>query len=397
MSSESATAAPPAGVGVQASPTERLTSLDAFRGITIAAMILVNNPGTWSAIYPPLRHAAWHGWTPTDLIFPFFLFIVGVAIVFAYEKRLTVGLDRGPLARKATYRAFMLFLLGMFMAAYPLISLVPELGLRDGLENVRIPGVLQRIAVCYLAVSLMYLYMKPRSIFITCAVLLFGYWAMMMLIPVPGYGTGLIDDPEGNLAAHIDRALLGGHLWVGTGGRWDPEGILSTLPAIASTIFGVWAGRILFEKRDATEKTLRMLVFGVLLVCAGYVWDWFFPINKPIWTSSYAVFTAGQAFCGLALCYWFIDVRGYRRWAQPFVAYGVNAITVFFFSGIIARSLNMIRIGEDQVPLQRVIFENVFAPLGPAQFASMLYAVAWITIWYFILRWMYNKRLFIKV
>jgi predicted acyltransferase len=360
-------------------------------------MILVNNPGTWGAIYPPLRHADWHGWTPTDLIFPFFLFIVGVAIVFAYDKRLASGADPGPLAGKAVYRAFMLFFLGMVMAAYPVFTLVPELGLREGLDMVRIPGVLQRIAVCYLVVSLLYLYASPKTIYWTAGVLLVGYWAAMMLVPVPGYGAGLIDDPEANLAAYIDRALLGQHLWVGAGRRWDPEGVLSTLPAIASTIFGVMAGKMLIRKDEAMAKTISLLIVGVALVCLGYVWDWFFPINKPIWTSSYAVFTAGQAFCGLALCYWFIDVRGYQKWAQPFVVYGVNAITVFFFSGIIARSLNLIRIGEEQIPLQRLIFDTVFTPLGPPRFASLLYALTWVTAWYFILLVMYRKKIFIKV
>lgn len=373
---------------------ERLVSLDAFRGIVILSMILVNNPGTWGAIYGPLRHAPWHGWTPTDLIFPFFLFIVGVAIAFAFTKQLSKGAEPKDLVKKITRRSLIIFGLGLMMAGYPYFTLEGGIGLHDNLTGIRIPGVLQRIAVCYFFASLLFLYTSHRTQLYAVAGLLFGYWFMMTGIPVPGFGAGLIDDPEANLAAYIDRLILGTHIY--RGGPYDPEGILSTLPAIATTLFGVFTGRILVSGKDKTLKTTQIFVIGTLLVIAGYFWHGVFPINKPLWTSSYAVFTAGQAMCGLALCYWFIDVQKKQWWSRPFVEYGVNAITVFFFSGIFARTLNLIRI--DEVPLQSIIYQNLFVPLSTVpEVSSLIYAITWVFGWYVILHIMYKKKIIIKV
>jgi predicted acyltransferase len=378
---------------------ERLISLDVFRGATIIAMILVNNPGTWGAIYPPLRHAAWHGWTITDLIFPFFLFIVGVAVVLAFEKRLAQGADRLDLVKKTGKRAGILFGLGLVMAAYPVFTVAPEFGLRPELSTLRIMGVLQRIAICYFVATLIFLYARPKWHFIWMGIFLFGYWAAMTLMPVPGLGAGNIDSATDNLAAYIDRIILGNHLWVGAGRQWDPEGILSTIPAIVSTLIGVWAGRIILSDRDSLDRAVRLFAWGAVLVSAGYVWDWFFPINKPIWTSSYAVFTGGQAMIALALCYWVIDIKGKKGWTQPFLVYGMNAITVFFLSGILARSLNIIQIpsADGSISLQRVIFETFFLSWASEINASLAYAITWILLWYLILWWMYARRLFIKV
>jgi predicted acyltransferase len=378
---------------------ERLISLDVFRGATIIAMILVNNPGTWSAIYPPLRHATWHGWTVTDLIFPFFLFIVGVAVVLAFEKRLAQGAERLDLLKKTGKRAGILFGLGLVMAAYPVFTVAPEFGLRPELSTLRIMGVLQRIAICYFLATLIFLYARPKWHFIWMAIFLFGYWAAMMLVPVPGLGAGNIDSATDNLAAYIDRVILGNHLWVGAGRQWDPEGLLSTIPAIVSTLIGVWAGRIILSDRQPLDRAVQLFAWGAVLLSAGYVWDWFFPINKPIWTSSYAVFTGGQAMIALALCYWVIDIRGKKSWTQPFLVYGMNAITVFFLSGIVARSLNIIQIPttDGSISLQRVIFETFFLSWASEINASLAYAITWIVLWYLILWWMYSKKLFIKV
>jgi predicted acyltransferase len=381
--------------------SNRLVSLDVFRGITILGMILVNNPGTWSAMYPPLRHADWHGWTPTDLIFPFFLFIVGVAIVYAYSGKLAKGIDKKSLVLTALKRSGVLFLLGLIMAAYPVFTFDPEFGFRDGLDKLRIMGVLQRIALCYFAASVIFLYAKPKIQMYWMVGLVVLYWLAMMLIPVPGHGAGLIDDKINNLAAFIDRAILGEHLWVGTGRQWDPEGLLSTIPAISTTLIGVWAGNILKSKTDeSTSKTAQLMIFGTILIIVGYVWDWFFPINKPIWTSSYAIFTGGQAMCGLALCYWFIDVKGYKKWTEPFVAYGVNAITVFFMSGIIARTLNIFQVTLESgasVSVQRWIFLTFFDSWLETIHASFAYSVVWVFIWYLILLVMFRKNIIIKV
>lgn len=359
-------------------------------------MIMVNNPGTWSEMYGPLRHAEWHGWTPTDLIFPFFLFIVGVAIVYANAGKLLKGISKSELIKSAGKRSLILFGLGLFMAAYPIFTFDPEFGFRAGLDKLRIMGVLQRIAVCYFAATVIFLYFKPKAIYLWLFSLVVVYWLAMTFIPVPGHGAGLFDDKINNLAAFIDRVVLGEHMWVGTGRQWDPEGFLSTFPAISTTLIGVWAGLILRNKEyDQTRKVAELMVFGSLLIILGYVWDWHFPINKGIWSSSYAVFTGGQGMVGLALCYWFVDVKGYKSWTQPFVVYGVNAITVFVMSGLIARTLGIFQVGD--VSVQRWIFLTFFDSWLSTINASFAYSLVWVFAWYLILLVMYRKNIILKV
>ena len=376
--------------------SNRLVSLDVFRGITILGMIMVNNPGTWSAMYGPLRHADWHGWTPTDLIFPFFLFIVGVAIVYANAGKLSKGISKSELVTSAGKRSLILFGLGLFMAAYPVFTFDPEFGFRAGLDKLRIMGVLQRIAVCYFAATIIFLYFKPRAMFIWLFSFVVVYWLAMTFIPVPGHGAGPFDDKINNLAAYIDRAVLGEHMWVGTGRQWDPEGFLSTFPAISTTLIGVWAGLILRNKEyDETRKVAELMIVGSLLIVLGYIWDWHFPINKGIWSSSYAVFTGGQGMVGLALCYWFVDVKGQKSWTQPFVVYGVNAITVFVMSGLIARTLGIFQVGD--VSVQRWIFLTFFDSWLSTINASLVYSLVWVFAWYLILHLMYRKNIILKV
>ena len=384
------------------SASKRLVSLDVFRGATIIGMILVNNPGSWAHIYAPLRHASWHGWTPTDLIFPFFLFIVGVAVAFAYTKRLARGADRTVLVGKASRRTAVLFGLGLFMAAFPIVTFSPEFGLVSDMFSLRIMGVLQRIAVCYFAVTLLFLYTPVRvQQFVLIALLLF-YWALIELVPVPGYGAGMLDDPSATLPAYLDRLILGtDHLW-SQSETWDPEGLLSTLPAIGTTLFGVEAGRLLLSDAEASARAAKLLVWGVALVIIGYVWSWCLPINKSLWTSSYAVFTAGQAMCALGACYWVIDVKGkgMTRWTRPFVIYGVNAITVFVMSGLVAITLYLIKVpgaGGDPVALKSWFFEHVFLAVASPLNASLLYALCWIAAWYAVLYVMYRRDIIIKV
>ena len=376
--------------------SNRLVSLDVFRGITILGMIMVNNPGTWSAMYGPLRHADWHGWTPTDLIFPFFLFIVGVAIVYANAGKLSKGISKSELVTSAGKRSLILFGLGLFMAAYPVFTFDSEFGFRAGLDKLRIMGVLQRIAVCYFAATIIFLYFKPRAMFIWLFSFVVVYWLAMTFIPVPGHGAGLFDDKINNLAAYIDRAVLGEHMWVGTGRQWDPEGFLSTFPAISTTLIGVWAGLILRNKEyDETRKVAELMIVGSLLIVLGYIWDWHFPINKGIWSSSYAVFTGGQGMVGLALCYWFVDVKGQKSWTQPFVVYGVNAITVFVMSGLIARTLGIFQVGD--VSVQRWIFLTFFDSWLSTINASLVYSLVWVFALYLILHLMYRKNIILKV
>lgn len=378
----------------------RLVSLDAFRGITIIGMILVNNPGTWGAIFGPLKHAPWHGWTPTDLIFPFFLFIVGVSIALAYAKPLAEGRPKGPLATKATKRALWLFALGVLMAAFPFFAFTDGQVAGRDYGMLRIMGVLQRIALCYLAVVLLHLFAPRRAVWGTLWALLIGYTILLAFVPVPHLGRVELDVKGSTWPAYVDwRLLTPAHLWGGADPprTWDPEGLLSTLPAIATTLFGLWTGLgLLRSDRTGEQKVLRMLLAGVGLVCLGYVWDLVLPINKALWTSSYAVFTAGQAMCALGVFYWLFDVRGHGRWAHPMVVYGVNAITVFVLSGLVAKTLGAIHVDPD-TSLQKAIFDTVFRPIGPVKVASLAYALVWIGSFYVLLSWMYRRRWIVKV
>lgn len=376
---------------------KRLVSLDFFRGATVAAMILVNNPGSWSHIYGPLKHAAWHGWTPTDLIFPFFLFIVGVSIVLAFTKARAKGAADKDLLQKTLIRAAKIFGLGLALSAFPYLTFSPDFGFHDNLIGIRIPGVLQRIALCYAAGAILFLYTKPKTQILTLAGLLVGYWLMMIGIPVPGHGAGAIDAPASNLAAYIDQLLLSGHTWKE---NWDPEGLLSTLPAIGTTLIGIWTGRMLMrDHENEASRTLEFFKWGFILIIIGYCWSWIFPINKIIWTSSYALFTGGQAMCIFGLCYWFIDVKEKQRFTEWGVAFGLNAITVFFLSGIIARSLNMITlsVGGESYSVKGFIYNELLSAFLSPINASLAYAILWIILFYLLALFMKRKGIVIKV
>ncbi len=363
----------------------RLTSLDAFRGITIAGMILVNNPGSWSHIYSPLGHASWHGWTPTDLIFPFFLFIVGVAITLSQKKQLSQH-DRKYLYLKILRRTLIIFALGIVLNAIP-ISRIPHL---------RIPGVLQRIAIVYgiSAVIAMNTNFKVQA-WITAGILLL-YWGLMKLIPVPGYGAGDLS-VEGNLAAFVDSHLLHGHMWKAT---WDPEGILSTIPAVATALSGILTGHLLQMKKERSEIAGWMFVIGWMAIVVGLFWSIVFPINKSLWTSSYVVFTSGAALQFLGFCYWLIDVKGIQKWAYPAIVYGMNAIAVFVLSGLLAKFLAYTKLtGPDGNPisLQNWIYNNIFASWASPINASLLFAIVTVLFWLGMMMILYQKKIFIKI
>ncbi len=380
-------------------PPGRLASLDAFRGLAIAGMILVNNPGSWSHVYAPLRHAPWHGATPTDLIFPFFLFGVGVSMSFSFASRMARGGSRRDLWRHVALRALIIYGLGLFMAAYP----------RFDFGTVRLVGVLARIGLVYLVAGTLVLFLSRRAVFAVMLALLAGYWALMSWVHVPGFGAGDLS-PEGNLAAHLDRLLLGVHMWSGGGGVYDPEGLLSTVPAVASTLAGLFAGDFLRSVHhgpsDAastgTTASLRMLIAGFALVLAGLVWDRFFPINKPLWTSSYVAYTTGWAMMTLAALYWLIDVRARRGWALPLVVYGMNAITVFVASGLVARTLVLWRVpdGADSggtTSMYNLIHETAFASWAGPLNGSLAFAASTVLFWLGVLWVMYARRIFIRV
>jgi predicted acyltransferase len=357
----------------------RILSIDVFRGLTVAGMVLVNNPGTWSAVYAPLRHADWHGWTPTDLIFPFFLFIVGVAIPLALGRRLDEGQARAQVVRRIVVRSAVIFALGLVLHA---------VSANFDVATIRIPGVLQRIAVCYLVAALLFLWTGWRAETAIAIAALLGYWALLTLVPVPGFGAGDLGK-EGNLAAWLDRAVLGAHIWR-IGRVYDPEGILSTVPAIVTTLAGVLTGRFLRAAREPAAAARALAVSGAVGLVIGLAWGTLFPINKSLWTSSYVVFTAGVALLILAVCYWLIEIRGWTWWTGPFVVLGVNALAVFFLSTLLAIALARVHVGSSRA-LGPVLFDALFRPwLRPAA-ASLAWAIANVLLWLFAMWPLYRK------
>ena len=366
---------------------QRLVSLDAFRGATMAIMVLVNTPGDGEHVYGPLRHAEWNGWTPTDVVFPSFMWIVGVALTLSLSRRIAAGASRAQLLTQAFRRALILYALGLLVYAFPNFNLSTQ----------RLLGVLQRIAICYLIAVAIYLYTSVRGQIVWILSLLAGYWLLMALVPVPGYGAGRLD-VEGNLAHYIDRIVLGAHNYASTK-TWDPEGIVSTLPAIATILFGIMAGHILRLKRTLTERTARLLVVGVLLIAAGLICNTWLPINKKLWTSSFALFMAGLDFVIFAIMVWWVDVRGHVRFMKPLVIMGMNAITVYLVSELLEVLLNAVRfsLGGHAVTVRDWLFDTLFAPLASPINASLLYAIAYTLLMYAIAYVMYRRRWFVRV
>ena len=428
----------------EATTNDRLVSLDVFRGMTIAGMTLVNNPGTWSDIYGPLKHAEWHGITPTDYIFPFFLFIVGVAIPISFRARSHEADSSGKLYRKIVIRAAKIFALGILIYAIPFfnfsetdapqsIKILITLGFSAALffylidnfkiagllfvgsvvaivvmsvagvdivwhdlATMRIPGVLQRIAVCYLIVSILYLNTDWKLLAGTGAALLLIYWFLMTVVPVPGCEVTTIDDKACNLAAYIDRTLLTeSHLW-SQAKVFDPEGILSTVPALVTTIAGVLTGVWLRTDRSKVEKAAGIFFAGTVLLALGWSWSLVFALNKALWTSSYVLYTAGIALLTLGVCFWLIDVKGRDRWARPFVIFGVNALALYAFSGILSNLLGLVEL-PGKVSLQDWIFGNLFLSWANPINASLAFAVSYVLLWLFLMWLLYRKRIYIKV
>ena len=365
----------------------RLVSLDVFRGITIAGMVLVNNPGTWSNIYWPLEHAEWDGWTPTDLVFPFFVFIVGVAIPLAFGRRMESGGSKRDLYWKIIRRTLIIFALGLFLNGLPYFQL----------STIRIPGVLARLAVCYLFASLIFLNTKVRTQIIVTLALLVIYCLVMTRSHAPGFASGDLSK-EGSLASFVDRVVFGPHIWK-QGKVYDPEGILSTIPAITTALFGVLTGQWLRTNKSQYEKVTGLFVAGACCVVVGWCWNPFFPINKALWTSSYVFFTGGLALQFLALCYWLIDIRKYQSWARPFVVFGVNAIALYVGTGMMARLMGVIKLpwGSETISLQGWIFQKLFLPWAAPINASLAYAIVFVLLWLGLMWVLYSRKIFIKV
>jgi len=364
----------------------RVVALDSFRGITIAAMILVNSPGATRHGYALLRHARWNGWHPADLIFPAFLFIAGVAVPLSLSRQAEEGVPRAALRAKILTRTRIIFGLGLLLNALPYFDW----------DVLRIPGVLQRIALCYGAAALLAIYTSTRTQVLTASLLLVGYWVLLTCVPVPGHGAGVLE-PGMDLGSYIDRALMGTHLGHT---EWDAEGLLSTLPAIATTLIGVLTGHWLRAAPNARRCLIGLIAGGIALVVVGQLWGRWFPINKSLWTSSYAVFSAGAALLGFAACYWIIDIRGYQRWATPFIIYGTNAILAYGLSSLVTKLLALIRVpgpGGASVTLNLYLYHRIFAPLASPAAASLLYAVTYTLLWLAVMSVLYRRGIFVKI
>ena len=380
-----------------------MVSLDVFRGATIAGMILVNDPGSWGHIYPPLEHAEWNGWTPTDLIFPFFLFIVGVSLTLSFPSRMARGITRGKLMIHVVRRSTLIFALGLFLNGFPDFDL----------SSIRIMGVLQRIAVCYLIAGLLYLLTfekqavegQParvsanlRVTALVIVVLLVGYWALMTFVPVPGYGAGHLGKDD-NLGAYIDRTVMGGHLWQESM-TWDPEGLLSTLPAIASLLLGIIAGESLRAQGRAERKAMGLAIAGAILLIAGKMLDPVFPINKNLWTSSFVLFTGGFAMVALALCYWLVDVRAWRGWTPPFLVFGMNAILAYAVAALVSEvstDFDFLQFHGHETTLHGWIYDKFFVPHLSAVNASLAFGL-FFTLVIFLLMWpFYRGKIFLRI
>jgi predicted acyltransferase len=401
-----------------AAARERLVSLDVFRGLTIAGMLLVNDPGSWGAIYPPLEHAAWHGWTPTDLIFPFFVFIVGITTHLSMQSRRARGATESEISRSVIRRGAIIFLLGFLMAGVPYFTWTAIPGnpdpsfldrVVDRLLHWRIMGVLGRIGVVYIIAALIAQRTTLRQQIVTIVCLLYGYWFVMTLLPVPDsgvLGALALDKPDATMAAYFDRLLLdwsrfglGNHNW-GSTLTWDPEGILSTIPAVGTAMLGILAGRWIGEKRPLEERLLALFAVGAIGMMAGLMWNWAFPINKSLWTSSYVVFTAGMAAVALATIMWLVDVKRVDGWTRPFVIYGMNPILAFVGSGVMARFIyTLIRVDYHGKPvsLQSAIYQGGFASWLEPRDASLAFALCYVLLWYGIVYVLYRKQIFLKV
>lgn len=390
----------------QKKPASRLVSLDVFRGITITAMILVNMAGVADQVYPFLLHADWNGCTPTDLIFPFFLFIIGAAMSFSWSKYTDNNsylgkesnsnfpiINRGwrSIYWRIIRRSILLFSLGLLLNGF----------WNYDFNTIRIMGVLQRISLAYFFTALIVLNLPKKGQWLTAFLLLIGYWLAMSFIPVPGYGMGNLTR-TGNLGAYIDRLLIGtAHLYKGDNFNLlgDPEGLFSTVPAVASVLLGYFTGEWLRKQPVKSGTTIGLVLFGLICVIIGQFWDFGFPINKKLWTSSYVIFTTGWALLLLAACYELIEVRSLRRWGKPFEIMGLNAIFVFVASVLMIKILVKTYVGiGDQAPNTYTwIYEHFFASWTGAMNASLLFGLVTVLFWWLVIYGMYRKHWFLKI
>jgi predicted acyltransferase len=365
--------------------TGRLVSLDIFRGLTIAFMIIVNTPGSWSYVYPPLRHASWHGCTPTDLVFPFFLFIVGVSMWYSMKKY-GQEINKGSIFR-IFRRVVTIFALGLFLAIFPYFD-------RD-YSTLRIMSVLQRIALAYGISALICLTIKHDYLWIVIAGILMLYWALLTF-----FGGADPYSLDGNLASKVDAAVLGtNHLYKGFGIPFDPEGLLSTLPAVCTVIIGYYTGKIIGKGSASNKTVLKLLLFGAASAGLGLLWNMVFPINKPLWTSSYVLYTAGIAMAVLAIIYWLADVIKFQKWGLFFIVFGTNALFSYFMAGIWTRLMLLIKIssGEVKMSMYTWFYEKVCVPVAGNLNGSLLFAIIQMLLIWLIALILYRKKVMIRL
>ena len=358
---------------------KRLMALDVLRGLTIALMIMVNTPGSWQYVYPPLRHAKWHGCTPTDLVFPFFLFIVGVSMWYSFKKY-GGGLTKEGF-RKVLKRFSVIFLLGVFLNLFP----------KFDFENLRILGVLQRIAIAYGIAAILCMSFNVKQLVGWFIALLLGYWGLLSLSgseDVFGLSTNIVRD--------LDLAIFGeNHIYKGFGIPFDPEGLLSSIPSVGTVLLGYFSGRIIEHSRGTIAAIKNFIVYGVVGVAIGLIWDLVFPINKPLWTSSYVVYTGGLAMLFLSLLLWIIDVKGFKKWSQPFIHFGMNPLFIYLFAGIWADLIYVVKIGGTSA--HGYLYTNVFVPIAGNMNGSLLFAIAHITFFWLLTYILYRRNIFIKL
>lgn len=378
---------------------QRFYSLDVFRGATVCLMILVNNPGSWGHIYPPLEHAGWHGLTPTDLVFPFFLFAVGNAMAFVMPRLESAG--DAVFWRKVIKRTVLIFLIGLFLNWWPFVrwhddqlAFIPWVNPDDPAKGVRIFGVLQRIAVCYFFASVIIYYLKPRKAFYVGLILLLLYWVLCV--------AGNPEDPyslAGWFGTDIDKRILHvAHMYKGEGVPFDPEGLMSTIPAIAEVILGYMVGNYIIQKGKTYEMVTGLFIAGVAMLATGFCWDMAFPINKKIWTSSYTIYTSGLATITIATMIYMIELKGIRGpLARFFDVFGKNALFVFALSAFLPKTLWLVKMGDGVNPWN-YIYAKGFANLpGDPRLGSLLYALCVITFMWAICWWMDKRKIYIKV
>ncbi|HYF32009.1 MAG TPA: DUF5009 domain-containing protein [Chitinophagaceae bacterium] len=381
---------------------ERYYSLDVFRGSTVALMILVNNPGSWSHMFSPLKHAAWHGCTPTDLVFPFFLFAVGNAMAFVMPRWETAATS--SVLIKIFKRTVLIFLIGIFLNWAPFIRWQGENLVGRPFETLRFLGVLQRIALAYCFAALIVYFFKARMAFFIGLVILLLYWALCILFGDPANPYSL----EGFFGTHVDRWLLGeNHLYKGEGVPFDPEGLASTLPAIVQVMFGYFVGRYIQLKGKTFEMLSNLFVAGCVLIFTGFCWDLSFPINKKIWTSSYVCYTTGLAMLVLGIMIYLIEFREYRgSWSRFFVVFGKNPLFIFVLSGFLPRVQGLIRwvdhVDDKGKPVYMTPFawfyQYVCKPVSDKlEVGSLLYALCMIAFYWLIVWWLDRKRIYIRV